>query len=35
MRFMQKIGAGGEGDHYAWKIHVKQRTGERILPQTR
>jgi phytanoyl-CoA hydroxylase len=30
---MQAIGAGGEGDHYPWKIYVNQRTGERIVPE--
>jgi len=30
---MQEIGAGGEGDHYPWKIYVNQRTGERIVPE--
>ena len=29
---MQMLGAGGEGDHYPWKITVNQRTGERIVP---
>jgi phytanoyl-CoA hydroxylase len=29
---MQMEGAGGEGDHYPWKIYVNQRTGERIVP---
>jgi len=29
---MQADGAGGEGDHYPWKIYVDQRTGERIVP---
>jgi len=29
---MQEDGAGGEGDHYPWKIYVNQRTGERIVP---
>jgi hypothetical protein len=32
---MQKIGAGGEGDHYPWKITVNQRTGERFAPPSR
>jgi ectoine hydroxylase-related dioxygenase (phytanoyl-CoA dioxygenase family) len=32
---MQEIGAGGEGDHYPWKIKVNQRTGERIVPPSR
>jgi len=32
---MQAHGAGGEGDHYPWKFYVNQRTGERIVPQTR
>lgn len=30
---MQMAGAGGEGDHYPWKIYVNQRTGERIVPK--
>ena len=30
---MQEVGAGGEGDHYPWKIYVDQRTGERIVPE--
>jgi phytanoyl-CoA hydroxylase len=29
---MQEKGAGGEGDHYPWKVYVDQRTGERIVP---
>jgi phytanoyl-CoA hydroxylase len=32
---MQQVGAGGEGDHYPWKITVNQRTGERIVPASR
>jgi hypothetical protein len=32
---MQAVGAGGEGDHYPWKISVNQRTGERITPPSR
>ena len=32
---MQKVGAGGEGDHYPWKVYVNQRTGERIVPDSR
>jgi phytanoyl-CoA hydroxylase len=32
---MQKIGAGGEGDHFPWKITVNQRTGERFAPESR
>jgi phytanoyl-CoA hydroxylase len=32
---MQEIGAGGEGDHYPWKITVNQRTGERFAPKSR
>jgi phytanoyl-CoA hydroxylase len=32
---MQETGAGGEGDHYPWKIYVNQRTGERIVPQSK
>jgi len=30
---MQEIGAGGEGNHYPWKIRVNQRTGERFVPR--
>jgi len=29
---MQAVGAGGEGGHYAWKVYVNQRTGERTVP---
>lgn len=29
---LQAIGAGGEGDHYAWRVCVNQRTGERSRP---
>ena len=32
---LQAVGAGGEGDHYPWKITVNQRTGERITPKSR
>ena len=32
---MQSPNAGGEGDHYPWKILVNQRTGERITPESR
>jgi phytanoyl-CoA hydroxylase len=32
---MQQVGAGGEGDHYPWKITVNQRTGERFAPASR
>ena len=32
---MQVVGAGGEGDHYPWKVYVNQRTGERVKPATR
>jgi phytanoyl-CoA hydroxylase len=32
---MQMIGAGGEGDHYPWKIYVNQRTGKKIVPPSR
>ena len=32
---MQQVGAGGEGDHYPWKILVNQRTGERTVPASR
>jgi phytanoyl-CoA hydroxylase len=31
----QAVGAGGEGDHYPWKVLVNQRTGERIVPPSR
>jgi hypothetical protein len=31
---MQKVGSGGEGNHYPWKVYVNQRTGERIVPET-
>ena len=29
---MQAIGAGGEGNHYPWKITVDQHTGKRFVP---
>lgn len=29
---LQAVGAGGEGDHYPWKIYVNQATGERRVP---
>ena len=32
---MQQVGAGGEGDHYPWKVSVNQRTGERTVPASR
>jgi phytanoyl-CoA hydroxylase len=32
---LQAIGAGGEGDHYPWKIYVNQKTGKRIVPPRR
>ncbi len=32
---MQAIGAGGEGDHFPWKVTVNQRTGERFVPPSR
>jgi ectoine hydroxylase-related dioxygenase (phytanoyl-CoA dioxygenase family) len=32
---MQTPDAGGEGDHYPWKIYVDQRTGETIIPEDR
>ena len=32
---MQKVGAGGEGDHYPWKVLVNQRTGERVVPPSK
>ena len=31
----QAVGAGGEGDHYPWKVLVNQRTGERVVPASR
>jgi hypothetical protein len=31
----QAVGAGGEGDHFPWKVLVNQRTGERIVPPSR
>ena len=27
---MQVEGTGGEGDQYPWRVHVNQRTGERV-----
>jgi ectoine hydroxylase-related dioxygenase (phytanoyl-CoA dioxygenase family) len=32
---MQTPDAGGEGDHYPWKVYVNQRTGETIIPPRR
>ncbi len=32
---LQSVGAGGEGDHYPWRVKVNQRTGERAAPQSR
>lgn len=32
---LQRVGAGGEGDHYAWRVRVNQRTGERIVAPRR
>ena len=29
---LQKVGAGGEGGHYPWKVYVNQRTGEVTIP---
>ena len=29
---MQAIGAGGEGDHYEWKVYVNQHTGKEMKP---
>ncbi|WP_293451509.1 phytanoyl-CoA dioxygenase family protein [Phenylobacterium sp.] len=29
---MQAVGAGGEGDHYPWKVKVNQHTGDRSRP---
>ncbi|MCC6917902.1 MAG: phytanoyl-CoA dioxygenase family protein [Alphaproteobacteria bacterium] len=31
---MQEVGAGGEGDHYPWKVYVNQRTGKLTVPET-
>jgi ectoine hydroxylase-related dioxygenase (phytanoyl-CoA dioxygenase family) len=31
---MQAPEAGGEGDHYPWKVWVNQTTGETIVPET-
>lgn len=28
---LQAVGAGGEGDHYPWRVKVNQRTGERRM----
>ena len=32
---LQKVGSGGEGGHYPWKVYVNQRTGERTIPERR
>jgi hypothetical protein len=32
---MQTLDAGGEGDHYAWKVYVNQVTGETFVPPRR
>jgi hypothetical protein len=32
---MQQLGAGGEGDHYPWKVLVNQRTGVKTVPPSR
>ena len=32
---LRVVGAGGEGDHYPWKVYVNQLTGERTIPKTR
>jgi ectoine hydroxylase-related dioxygenase (phytanoyl-CoA dioxygenase family) len=32
---MQTPDAGGEGDHYPWKVYVNQFTGERFVPPSR
>jgi hypothetical protein len=32
---MQTPDAGGEGDHYPWKVYVNQITGQRIVPPRR
>jgi hypothetical protein len=29
---LRAVGAGGEGDHYPWKVYVNQFTGERTVP---
>lgn len=31
---LQAVGAGGEGDHYPWRVKVNQRTGVRSRPQS-
>ena len=30
---LQEAGAGGEGDHYPWKVWINQRTGQTVVPQ--
>jgi len=29
---LRAVGAGGEGDHYPWKVYVNQFTGQRTVP---
>ena len=31
----QAVGAGGEGDHYPWRVKVNQKTGTRVSPPSR
>jgi ectoine hydroxylase-related dioxygenase (phytanoyl-CoA dioxygenase family) len=31
---LRAVGAGGEGDHYPWKVYVNQFTGERTVPDS-
>jgi hypothetical protein len=32
---LRQVGAGDEGDHYAWKVYVNQVTGEVVVPERR
>lgn len=32
---LQATGAGGEGDHYPWRVKVNQKTGMRVTPESR
>jgi hypothetical protein len=32
---LRQVGAGDEGDHYAWKVYVNQATGEVTIPERR
>jgi phytanoyl-CoA hydroxylase len=32
---LQATGAGGEGDHYPWRVKVNQKTGTRMVPESR